>query len=46
MVLSRWPTQRILDMKITDDGSRMVTMSYEQCITIYDIAQLQLKEVG
>ncbi|KAI8099426.1 WD40-repeat-containing domain protein [Halteromyces radiatus] len=45
-ILSRWPTQRILDMKITDDGTRMVTMSYEKSITIYDIVQLQLKEIG
>ncbi|KAI8341837.1 WD40-repeat-containing domain protein [Chlamydoabsidia padenii] len=46
VVLSRWSTQRILDMKITNDGSRMVTMSYEQRITIYDIAQLQLNKIG
>ncbi|CAO3599817.1 unnamed protein product [Absidia cylindrospora] len=46
MALTRWPTQRILDMKITDDGSRMVTMSYEQCITIYDVDHLLFEEVG
>ncbi|CAO3608245.1 unnamed protein product [Cunninghamella echinulata] len=44
-IVRQLPSQRLLDMKITQEGTRMATMSYENTITIYDIDNLQLKEI-
>lgn len=42
----RWSAQRVLDMKITASGQRVVTMSYERFINIYDLDHFKLLEVG
>ncbi|KAI8393918.1 WD40-repeat-containing domain protein [Radiomyces spectabilis] len=39
-----WPAQRILDVQITRDGRRLVTISYEKCIGVYDINNFTVRE--
>ncbi|GAB5587157.1 hypothetical protein Unana1_02057 [Umbelopsis nana] len=40
-VLYTWPAQRIMDMAISKDGTRMVTITYEKNIGIYDLINLK-----
>ncbi|KAG2172770.1 hypothetical protein INT43_000117 [Umbelopsis isabellina] len=40
-VLYTWPAQRIMDMAISKDGTRMVTITYEKKIAVYDLINLK-----
>ncbi|KAI9321352.1 WD40-repeat-containing domain protein [Dichotomocladium elegans] len=42
----RWSSTRTLDMKVTLDGTRLVTINYDKTIGIYNIDHLKLIEVG
>lgn len=44
--VNHWTVNRISDMKITQDGKRFVTIGLDKCITIYDMEDLQMVEVG
>lgn len=46
--VNRWPVQRTTDMKMTEDGSRFVTIGLDKCITVFnvDLESLKISEVG
>ncbi|KAI8988700.1 WD40-repeat-containing domain protein [Pilobolus umbonatus] len=44
--INRWSTSRTTDMKMTEDGRRLVTISLDKCINIYDVNLLRFIEVG
>ncbi|KAI8971693.1 WD40-repeat-containing domain protein [Mycotypha africana] len=44
--VTQWPVQRTTDMKITADGSRLVTIGMDKCINVYDLEDLQLTEIA
>lgn len=43
--LARWSVQRVTDMKITQDGKRLVTIGLDKSITIYNVEDLNITEV-
>ncbi|CDH48456.1 wd repeat protein [Lichtheimia corymbifera JMRC:FSU:9682] len=45
-IKSRWQTPRTMEMKITKDGKRLVTMTYDRAIEIYNIENFRLNDVG
>ncbi|KAI8138505.1 WD40-repeat-containing domain protein [Fennellomyces sp. T-0311] len=45
-IQNRWPTNRTVDMKITPDGRRLVTISFDKCIGIYDLDGFKLIDIG
>ncbi|KAI9279341.1 WD40-repeat-containing domain protein [Sporodiniella umbellata] len=44
--ISRWNVQRTTDMKITQDGKRLVTIGLDKCITLYAVDAMKITEVG
>lgn len=42
----RWPVPRTTDMKITQDGTRLLTIGIDKCITVYSVDSLTISEVG
>ncbi|KAI8584715.1 hypothetical protein K450DRAFT_217654 [Umbelopsis ramanniana AG] len=40
-VVFTWPTQRVMDLAISKDGSRMVTITYDKNIDVYDLNNLK-----
>ncbi|KAI9489752.1 WD40-repeat-containing domain protein [Zychaea mexicana] len=45
-IQNTWPAHRTVDMKITPDGRRLVTISFDKYIGIYDLDDLKLMDVG
>lgn len=45
-IKSRWQTPRTLEMKVTKDGKRLVTITYDKFIEIYNIENFRLNDVG
>ncbi|KAI7883591.1 WD40 repeat-like protein [Lichtheimia hyalospora FSU 10163] len=45
-IKSRWQTPRTLEMKITKDGKRLVTITYDRSIEIYSIENFRLNDIG
>lgn len=44
--IMRWPVPRTTDMKITQDGTRLLTIGIDKCITVYSVDSLTISEVG
>ncbi|KAI9360147.1 WD40-repeat-containing domain protein [Pilaira anomala] len=44
--VTRWPVPRTTDMKITEDGTKLVTIGIDTCITVYRVDDLKLTELG
>lgn len=42
----RWPVPRTTDMKMTEDGTRLLTIGIDKCITVYNVHQLNITEIG
>ncbi|KAG1041392.1 hypothetical protein G6F25_004011 [Rhizopus arrhizus] len=44
--IARWAVQRTTDMKMTKDGKRLITIGLDKCITIYNVEDMKIVEVG
>lgn len=44
--VTRWPVPRTTDMKITEEGTKLVTIGIDTCITVYRVDDLKLTELG
>ncbi|EIE87388.1 hypothetical protein RO3G_12099 [Rhizopus delemar RA 99-880] len=44
--IARWAVHRTTDMKMTKDGKRLITIGLDKCITIYNVEDMKIVEVG
>ncbi|KAG0185510.1 hypothetical protein DFQ28_009212 [Apophysomyces sp. BC1034] len=44
-IVNRWPGKRVLDMKLSSDARRLVTVTYEKCIEVYSLDCFRLTEL-
>lgn len=44
--IMRWPVPRTTDMKMTEDGKRLVTIGIDKCITVYNVDTIHMTELG
>lgn len=44
--VTRWQVPRTTDMKITEDGTKLLTISIDKCITVYDVDGLSITETA